>query len=165
MDIRLLQMADAESYRELRLEALQSNPEAFGSSYEEEKEYNLEVYKNRFKSKDSLTFGAFEKEKLIGTVTLFRETKVKMKHRANIFAMYVTADKRGSGIGRRLLTEAIQKAKELDGVEQIYLTVMAANEPAKKLYASFGFEIYGKEKRALKIGDSYYDEEHMVIFF
>lgn len=44
MEIRLLTVADAVVYRKLRLEGLQSNPEAFGSSFEEEKDMPPELF-------------------------------------------------------------------------------------------------------------------------
>ncbi|MGM7722919.1 hypothetical protein [Metabacillus sp. Hm71] len=90
MEIRLLNPLDAKNYLNLRLEALQSSPEAFSSSYEEEKDHPVEKYEIRFRAQDSFTFGAFENEKLFGAVTLVKEKKLKLKHRANIFAMYVS---------------------------------------------------------------------------
>ncbi|QED46733.1 GNAT family N-acetyltransferase [Cytobacillus dafuensis] len=165
MNIRLLAPNDSDAYRNIRLMALQKHPEAFASSYEEETAYSKDVYKNRFQTENSFTFGAFENEELLGTVTLLKETKLKLKHRANIVAMYVSPEKRRMGIGKALIANALEKAKELGEVEQVYLSVEATNEPAKKLYESFGFEVYAEEKRALKIGNTYYDEEHMVLFF
>jgi ribosomal protein S18 acetylase RimI-like enzyme len=164
MDIRLLKRLDAENYRNFRLEALQNNPESFGSSYEEEKENTLETYKSRFQSDESFTFGAFENEKLIGIVTLVKENKFKLKHKANIFSVYVSPEKRGIGIGKCLMEKAIKKAKDLEGIEQISLTVVTTNKSAKKLYKSLGFEVFGREKRALKVDHTYFDEEHMVLF-
>jgi len=32
------------------------------------------------------------------------------------------------------------------------------------LYASLGFEVFGTEKRALKVGQRYVDEDYMVLF-
>ena len=78
--------------------------------------------------------------------------------------MYVSPDQRGLGIGKSLMVEAIQVANDWTGVEQVYLTVVTTNEPAKKLYASLGFEVFGTEKKALKVSDTYFDEEHMVLF-
>ena len=60
MEIRLLNPLDAEKYLDLRLGALQNSPEAFASSYEEEKDQPVERYKTRFQSEDSFTFGAFD---------------------------------------------------------------------------------------------------------
>ncbi len=42
---------------------------------------------------------------------------------------------------------------------------MAGFFGAKGLYESLGFEVYGRERRALKIGDEYVDEELMVLYF
>ena len=146
MEIRLLKPSDAESYLRIRLEALQNSSEAFATSYKEEKDQSAEKYKSRFQSKESFTFGAFEKGKLIGAITLVKEKLFKLRHRANIVAMYVSPEKRGSGIGKALVVEAINKANDLEGVEQVYLTVVTTNQSAKKLYSSMGFKVFGTEK-------------------
>ncbi|GIN74813.1 N-acetyltransferase [Bacillus sp. J14TS2] len=163
MEIRLLNPLDSKKYLDLRLEALQTNPEAFASSYEEEKD-SVKKYESRFQSQDSLTFGAFENEKLIGVVTLVIEKNKKLKHRANIFAMYVSPEKRGIGVGKNLMLEAIKIAKGLEGIEQIYLTVVTSNDQAKRLYSSLGFKKFGEDKKAIKLGNRYFDEELMVLF-
>ncbi len=77
--------------------------------------------------------------------------------------MYVYPEYRKSGIGRKLMTAAITKAKELKNVEQIYLTVTSGNEPAKNLYYSFGFKTYGIDKNGLKVKGTYFDDELMVL--
>ncbi|MFE8699671.1 GNAT family N-acetyltransferase [Cytobacillus sp. FJAT-54145] len=162
MEIRVLEPKDAALYREIRLEALKNHPEAFSSGYEEEKEFSLAKTETRLGGGNFFTFGAFEQNELLGVVTLIVESKLKIKHRANIVAMYVK--RKRLGIGKRLMLEAIKKARELEGIEQVYLTVTSSNEPAKRLYQSLGFETYGLDKRALKIGDDYYDDELMVLF-
>jgi ribosomal protein S18 acetylase RimI-like enzyme len=164
MEIRLIGPLDINKYRNIRLEALQNNPEAFSSSYEEEKGHPIDFFKQRIQSEDVYTFGAFEDDQLFGVVTLVIESKLKLQHRANIFAMYVSPAKRGSGVGKSLMEEAIKMAQKLEGIEQIYLSVVAHNVAAKKLYSNLGFEVFGKDKRALKIDDTYYDDEHMVLF-
>ncbi|WP_112179676.1 GNAT family N-acetyltransferase [Paraliobacillus zengyii] len=165
MEIRQLVADDASEYLTNRLIALQENPEAFGSSYEEEKNDSIEKYINRFKlSLDSFTFGAFEQSELIGTISLVKETKLKLKHRANIVAVYVKPENRGKGLGNALLLKAIEKAKTINEIEQLYLTVSTKNSAAKKVYKSMGFEICGTEERSLKYKDTYYDADHMVLF-
>ncbi|MGM0834747.1 MAG: N-acetyltransferase family protein [Bacillota bacterium] len=164
MEIRKLVRSDAESYFALRLEALQQNPEAFSSSYEEESIRSPEVYGNRLEGKFSFTYGAFDEENLIGVASLVLEEKLKMKHRANIYAVYVTVEKRGAGVARKLMKEALEQAKSLEEIQQVYLTVSSGNEPAKKLYQSLGFETYGKDKRAMVVNGSYLDEDLMVLY-
>ncbi len=46
----------------------------------------------------------------------------------------------------------------IEGVEEILLSATTAQDAAASLYRSLGFESYGCERRALKIGDGYVDE-------
>lgn len=158
----ILESKDAEKYRNIRLEALQTHPEAFGSSYEEEIEFSLKDFERKLQEDHSFTFGAFENENLVGALTLVIEEKNKLKHRGNIYAMYVSPSKRGHGIAKNLMIEAINKALQL-GIEQLYLTVVSGNIPAKNLYNSLGFETFGIDSRALKINNTYFDEELMML--
>jgi ribosomal protein S18 acetylase RimI-like enzyme len=163
MEIRILEPKDAEMYKVIRLEALQKHPEAYSSSYEEELGSSVEKYRSRLNDEHSFTFGAVEESQLVGVVTLVVEKKKKINHRANIVAVYVDHSKRRSGIARSLMLEAIKKAQEIESVEQIYLTVTSSNEPAKNLYQSLRFKTYGLDKRALKIGSTYFDDELMML--
>ncbi|WP_419880768.1 N-acetyltransferase family protein [Peribacillus sp. B-H-3] len=164
MNIRLLNQSDAEEYKKIRLEALKDSPEAFSSSYEEEKSNSIEHYQNRIESYEAMIFGAYENGELTGIVSLVKESKIKLRHRANIYGMYVSKEKRKKGLGRELMKKTISKAKELKDIEQIHLSVTKKNEPAKRLYESLGFEVFGIDKNALKIGEAYFDEDHMVLF-
>jgi RimJ/RimL family protein N-acetyltransferase len=165
MKIRLLTPADANSYWVLRLEALKNHPEAFLTSYEESvtRENAVEQTARNFTAEGNFTFGAFDQGKLIGVVTLLQEERIKIRHRANIFAMYVTPSSRGLGAGKGLMNAAIQKAKDIEGVEQINLNVTSSNLSAKQLYTQFGFQEFGLEKNALKINGKYYDDAYMVL--
>jgi ribosomal protein S18 acetylase RimI-like enzyme len=162
--IRLLNEHDAEAYKEKRLEALENHPEVFSSSVEEELQYSIEVHASRLRAENAYTFGAFKGDSLVGVVTLVTEIKRKLKHRSDIFAMYVTSQVRREGVGKRLMDAAIAKAKELDDVEQIYLTVSSNNMPAKLLYESVGFITYGSDPRSMKIGDTYIGEDMMALY-
>lgn len=165
MKIRTLQATDAQSYQDIRLEGLRESPEAFGSTYEREVEFPLELVIERLKPGPSkFVLGAFnDEERLVGVLTFVREDGVKTKHKGNVYGMYVSAEARGMNIGRNLLLALIEKAKQLEGLEQINLTVVSHNEPAKSLYSALGFQVYGTERNALKYGGKYFDEDLMVL--
>ncbi|MDT3497693.1 GNAT family N-acetyltransferase [Bacillus toyonensis] len=163
--IRLLTKEDAKKYWDLRLQALQVNPEAFITTYEEaiRQENPIERVEGNLTSAISCTLGAFNEEKLIGVVTLLTEEKEAYKHKGHIVAMYVDAQNRRKGLARELIANAIQRARDIQ-LEQLTLGVVSTNEPAIKLYESMGFKTYGIEKRAIKINGVYSDDEHMVLF-
>lgn len=164
--IRILTETDAEIYWNLRLEALQKNPEAYVTTYEEaiQKEEPIQEVIKNLQGQNSHTFGAFdENNKLVGVVTLLTESKAALRHKGHIVGMYVSAQSRGRGYARNLIHESVKEAKKLN-IEQIGLSVVFDNIAAKKLYHSIGFETYGVEKKALKIGEMYRDEEYMVLF-
>lgn len=166
LEIRILNSLDAPEYRNIRLESLKKHPESFGSSYEEEKDLSIENFKDKLSSPDSFMFGAFhDNNELIGIVTLKKERLIKLRHRANIVGMYVSPVSRNLGVGRKLISTCIEKAKALEHIEQIHLTVVTTNDAAKNLYLSLGFKSFSVEGRALKLNNNtYIDEEHMVLF-
>ncbi|WP_400245806.1 N-acetyltransferase family protein [Niallia sp. JL1B1071] len=164
MEIRQLHLHDAKAYFALRLEALKTNPEAFGSSYEEEKDYSISRTENRLTDPTSFVFGAFAENNLVGVLTLMKDTKQKMSHRGHLYAAYVTPLHRGKGVGKQLVQIAINKAQKLQEIEQLYLEVVSDNIQAKKLYESLGFETYGMDRKALKVSGKYYDETLMVLY-
>ncbi|NIK67342.1 GNAT family N-acetyltransferase [Paenibacillus sp. BK720] len=164
MDIRILTEADVEAYHELRLQSLLESPEAFLTTYEIQVVRSLTEIASGLKPDEGrFTLGAFLEGKLVGMVTFVRESKPKILHKENVYAMYVAPEARGQGTGKRLMMELIDKAAKLDGLEQINLTVISKNAAAKALYASCGFEVFGIERNAMKAQDQYWDEENMVL--
>src|SRR4051812_45286445 len=55
-----------------------------------------------------------------------------------IHDLWVEEDYRNEGLGRQLAIRAVERFREL-GVQQVRLETAAANEPARKMFASCGF--------------------------
>ncbi|MFC5528306.1 GNAT family N-acetyltransferase [Cohnella yongneupensis] len=165
MIIRVLQQSDAEMYHNLRLNGLQTNPEAFGSTYDRESQFSIETVTERIKpTMEKFVLGAFmEQGILVGIVTFVRESSIKTSHKGNVYGMYVTQEMRGNGIGKALMLQLIKKARDCEGLEQLNLAVVSNNVSAMSLYQSVGFVTYGVERNALKYNDEYYDEDLMVL--
>lgn len=166
MQLRRLYPSDSNSYQELRLAALRDAPSAFGSSYEEEKDFSSSILESRLRVKpDRGVFGAFEATRLVGVVGLGREDKRKLEHKALIWGMYVTPQARSRGIGRALLLEALALARSVPGIRQVNLCVNASNAPAIQLYESVGFRKFGFEAGAMLIDGEPHDEILMCLRF
>ncbi|NTX07977.1 MULTISPECIES: GNAT family N-acetyltransferase [unclassified Myxococcus] len=155
---------EVEAFRAMRLRSLTEHPEAFGSSFEEESQFALEVFRGRLESTDSQrVLGAYDGTRLVAVVGVRREPRLKSAHKAFVWGMYVAEEARSRGVGRRLLVAILAEGRKLPGVEQLLLAVVSGNAAAHALYRSVGFQTYGVEPRALKIGGAYVDEELMVL--
>jgi ribosomal protein S18 acetylase RimI-like enzyme len=160
IEIRRLTPADADValYRDIRLEALKANPEAFGSTFEIEDAQPLSCFSARLSSSDVL--GAFCDARLVAIAGFAIQQGQKKAHRGTLWGMYVRPNARKTGIGRRLVEAIVDLARQ--HVELVQLTVVRDNEQARRLYASLGFVEYGVEKKALKQDGRYYDEVLMA---
>src|SRR5258706_6466632 len=122
-----------------------------------------EVFRQRLGSGDDVFYlGAFD-DSLIGIVGFYREEGIKNRHKGYVVSMYVLPERRGQGVGKALVQELIARARQIDGLEQLLLAVVTTNRTASLLYRSLGFEIYGTQPGALKVGESYWDEDLMIL--
>lgn len=168
MQIRQLERADAAPYHALRLRMLRVYADAFTSSYEEDSLKPLAWAEKRIApgadSPQDFVLGAFaDSGEMIGAVGLAVETRMKQRHKALLFGMYVAPEAGSKGVGRALLSSCLDRARGIPGLEQIYLTVTATNARARKLYELAGFETFGVEERAIKVASAYFAKAHMVL--
>ncbi|MEH2231801.1 MAG: GNAT family N-acetyltransferase [Nostoc sp.] len=164
MIVKKLTRYDAEDYRQIRLEALDKNPDLFGTTYQEEAIKTIEQFRARIPvDNNNFILGCFEDKNLIGIVAFQQESRIKLRHKAYISSMYVQQEYRGKGIGKLLLNELIERAKTIKDIEILLLDIVKSNFLAKPLYLSLGFQIYGTEKRAYKYNNQYFDLEFMCL--
>ncbi len=155
--IRILDGRDAEAFHALRLHGLRSAPEAFGSSYEEERELGIEEIQRRLDDRPNAAFGAFADDTLVGVAGFLMNTKVKQRHKGLLWGVFVDKEWRGHNLGKRLTEAVIEYSR--GHVDTLHATVMATNISARALYLGLGFTVFGFEKDALRFNGQSYDDE------
>jgi RimJ/RimL family protein N-acetyltransferase len=139
---------------------LAREPGEFNMTEEEEREF----IKAALKSENKCFLVAEVEGEIIGSCSVGRPSNQKrFRHRG---AMGIGLRKANwqQGIGKLMMQACIDWCKS-NGIEQLELDVVTENTRALSMYKSFGFEIFGTKKHALKYGDGTYADEHFMILF
>jgi RimJ/RimL family protein N-acetyltransferase len=99
---------------------------------------------------------------LVGRLSLARDQHSASQHVADLGLMVASGHRR-RGIGRALLEQAVEWARE-QGVEKLELHVFPHNEAAISLYEAFGFEREGYRRRHYRRSDGSFTDAILMAY-
>ncbi|MCX6391487.1 MAG: GNAT family N-acetyltransferase [Actinobacteria bacterium] len=142
IDVRSIQGDEGELLREVRLAALKSAPAAFLETFEEVAADPADVWAARAAAStgegDQLIMVAFDQGRPVGMAGIAREIGQRRRHRATLWGVWLDPAHRGRGVGRQMVSTALDWARELE-VRAVYLEVVENEDPSWSLYGRLGF--------------------------
>lgn len=107
---------------------------------------------------------ALADNRVVGWCDICKNTARPVFKHVGHLGMGVLAGYRGQGLGRLLITAAINHAQKI-GLTRIELEVYGSNEAAIGLYKSIGFQHEGTKRQHAYFGDHYEDSHQMALIF
>lgn len=156
--LRRLQAADANSFKELRLEMFHEQPREFRFSPADENDMPLEQISRRLNL--DYVIGVFNGSSLAGVGGFSRLVGTKLDHKVLLWGMYVRPQMRGSRAADSIMRSLLEHASTV--VEIVTLTVVASNPRAVRFYERWGFVPFGTEPRSIKLASGDYLDEHLM---
>jgi RimJ/RimL family protein N-acetyltransferase len=133
--IRQVEPADWDVLRDVRLRALQEDPDAFLATHAQESRFSDEQWQGRAAQTDAASFIVQGAEGAEGLVTGFVDDDP-----ATVFlvGMWVAPARRGDGTASELVAHVVEWAR-VRGAKRVSLSVEGHNLRAARLYERCGF--------------------------
>lgn len=129
-----------ETYRAIRLEALQKDPHVFGSNYEHEKSQEPKWWQGWIESPTSRCFGLFNDKKIIGCTGIITDTEIDLSGKtAVLIASYIQKTYRGARLGDLLYQARLSYAFAHAAWTRIIVSHREDNEASRKTNQRHGF--------------------------
>jgi GNAT superfamily N-acetyltransferase len=129
-----------QRWRAIRLDALRTDPDAFGSTLEREQDFARDVWESRLNGVDGPSVLALADDEAVamGAGYCYRAGTLM------VVAMWTRPRWRGRGLGRRILDEVVGWARSRELAVDLW--VEDDNPGARSLYASYGFVPDGRSE-------------------
>ena len=151
---------DAHALRDIRLQALADSPPAFAERLDIALAMGGEDFSAALAA--GTVWGVFDDDRCVGMAGLNRFVGANVEHKGYVWGVFVSPAARGTGAAQALFRAIIDHARATS-LTVLSLGVGDFNEPAKRLYASFGFVPFGREPRAVRLDGRYIDEVLMAL--
>ena len=145
--IRRLNEDDWLEFSQVRLKALQTDPNVFGSNYEKESQMTETDWRSRLQTKDNAIFLIYEDETPIGMTCVSVDRNDATKKTALLWGSWLALHFRGKGLSELMYQTRIRWAKRQPTVEKIIVSHRASNLLSKYANQKHGFVTTHKNEK------------------
>jgi ribosomal protein S18 acetylase RimI-like enzyme len=157
--VRRLTEADAEIWRDLRLEMLRGEPTSYATRLEDCVNRPVEEWRRALRILHYVA--TFVGDRAVGAMGLWPCSGTAERHRGSLIAVWLAPEWRGQGWADAMLSTIVDIACK-HGIVQLELGVEAENARAIRFYGRQGFVAIGRHPRYLRHDGIYHDELLMV---
>lgn len=165
MRIQRLLPSDYDSFYQLRLDSLEQHPETYATDAQAWKNASKEAIErlllNSQEREDMPIIGAWVDNQLAGMVGMNRDLRPTIAHKATLWGLFVSPPHRRQHIGRALLKEVLACARSTPELILVRAVVNINSIAALALLKEGNFKEYGREPKAKKIGETFYDQIYL----
>lgn len=156
--VRALAEDEWSTYRSIRLAALQEDPAAFASTYDEESQHSETDWRASLQRAHRLL--AERGGEAVGVVSV--GPSADDPRADDVFGLWVTPKLRNTGVAWRLVEEAAKQATR-DGRAQLYYWVSTQNGRAIGFATNFGFRPTSHRRTARVSSEEFGDQEIALV--
>lgn len=155
--IKRLTREDWQIFKELRVQMLTEEPQAYTTTLSQVLAYTDEEWKKRTAGERTAVLVLFVNGKPAGMNGFYYDDKGELM----IWGMFVKKEFRGKGLGKRLMDGIEKEIQKDDTVKKINICVKSCQIPAWELYKKQGFKEVARDKDQKNENGDVYDEIHM----
>lgn len=146
---------------------LEVDPWAFSSSPIVDLAAEVERIEELLADTERAIVGAIDDDSgtIHATAGLIRSPREKLSHRVSIWGVWTEPAHRGKGLARGVMLAAIDVARTMPGTVGVQLSVSERATAARSLYESLGFNTWGIQPDAMRIGGESAAEHFMQLEF
>lgn len=147
MFVRQFNAADWQTYKDVRLEALERHGDVFGMSLENETARDDGSWKTMLSNGTQAFFGLQDGGNIAGITGVITDAYVENSRAAVMIASYIRKDYRGRGLSALLYKARIDWARASGQFDRIVVSHREGNEASRRANQAFGFTLYCVEEQ------------------
>lgn len=145
--LRQLKEENWETYKSVRLKALQTDPQVFGSSFEKDSALPESEWRDRLRNPDCGVYIVFDNETPIGMTGIIIDKNDAGKKKARLWGSWLEPDYRRRGLSDLMYKVRIEWAKNHSTCEAIIVSHRASNAASKNANQKHGFVFTHAEEK------------------